>query len=93
MFVLSAGSSTLYQATVDMPFQESVDIWDGVFRTCINCQVSINASAFQDYTLEVNEESNIDYPISAKFDNFRQNAADTMLLAFEEPTAAIRSVV
>jgi len=87
---ISAGSATLYQITVDMPFQEAVDIWDGVYRTCISWQAIINNAAYADYTLEVNEESNIDFPISAKMDIFGTHANDELLFASEAPSSALK---
>jgi hypothetical protein len=73
-----------------MPFQKSVDIWDGVFRTCISYQALVNTVPYADYTLEVNEESNIDFPITAKMDAFRTDASDVLLVASEERSTAIK---
>ncbi|MHA2136251.1 MAG: hypothetical protein ACW99J_20515, partial [Candidatus Thorarchaeota archaeon] len=84
------GSATLYQITVDMPFQTAVDIWDGVFRTCVSWQVIDNNSPYQDFTLEVNEESNIDFPITAKMDTFGTHANDKLLVCSEEQATALK---
>jgi hypothetical protein len=88
--ILSNGTAEISQITVDMPFQKAVDIWDGVFRTCISYQAIINTGAYQDFTLEVNEESNIDFPITAKMDSFRTDAGDILLVASEERATAIK---
>ena len=39
LFELSAGSGVIYNVTVDAPFQAIVDVWDGVYRQPIQCQV------------------------------------------------------
>lgn len=39
LFELSAGSADIYHVTVDAPFQKMIDIWDGVYRQPIQCQV------------------------------------------------------
>ncbi|MHA2064705.1 MAG: hypothetical protein ACXABY_10055 [Candidatus Thorarchaeota archaeon] len=88
--ILSDGTCEIQQITVDMPFQNSVDIWDGVFRTCISYQALVNTVPYADYTLEVNEESNIDFPITAKMDAFRTDAGDILLVASEERSTAIK---
>lgn len=36
-FTLSDGSATLYQVTVDAPFQQLTDLWDGVYRDVAAC--------------------------------------------------------
>lgn len=91
-FTVSAVATgpVIYQITVDMPFQNAVDIWDGVFRNCISFQVEKNNGPLEDYTLEVNEESNVDYAISAKMQNFRQDAGDVWYAACEERASAMR---
>jgi len=85
-----AGTGIVQQITVNMPMQNALDIWDGVFRTCISYQAIINAADAADYTLEVNEESNIDFPISAKMDNFRQDAGDYLIVGAEERSTALK---
>ena len=40
LFELSAGSADIYHITLDAPFQNMVDIWDGVFRQPVQFQLS-----------------------------------------------------
>jgi hypothetical protein len=86
---MSDGTVTLNRILVDMPMQESVDIWDGVYRTCIGMFTIVNQVGPSDYTLEVNEPSNIDYPIAARVGQFRNHASDTIEMCFEERMSAI----
>jgi len=44
LFELSAGTTYIYQVTLDAPFQNAVDIWDGVYRQPISFQVSSGLS-------------------------------------------------
>jgi hypothetical protein len=87
--VISAGNFTVNRCLVDMPMQPCVDIWDGVYRTCIAFQALVNEVGPNDYTLEVNEESNLDYPITARLGQFRNHASDTIEMCFEERQTAI----
>jgi hypothetical protein len=86
-FTAAASVPDIYQITVDAPFQQIVDIWDGVFRACVACHVDISDTD-NDYTLEVNEPSNIDYPIAARIGQL--NTTDEIYLIFEEQAAAIK---
>lgn len=85
-FVLSAGSTTIYHVTVDAPFQDIVDIWDGVYRTCIQFQLS-RSSTYEDYTLEINEPSSAQYPIVAELGGL--GISDKLVLIFEERMSAL----
>ena len=62
LFVLSDGSAEISHISVDAPWQPVVDVWDGVLRQPIQFQVE-SAGDFEDYTLAVNYESDIDIPI------------------------------
>lgn len=85
-FVISAGSTTLYHVTVDAPFQDIVDVWDGVYRTCIQFQVE-RSGVFGDFTLEINEPSSIQYPIVAELGGI--DSSDKVVLVFEERMCGI----
>ena len=85
-FTAAAGVPDIYMITVDAPFQAIVDVWDGVYRSCIGCQVTIS-SVDNDYTLEVNEESNIDYPIAARIGQL--DTTDKIIVICEEQAAGI----
>ena len=55
-FVLSAGQADIYYATVDAPFQEVVDIWDGMPRSIDSFQVYL-VNKYKDSTLNVRENN------------------------------------
>jgi hypothetical protein len=86
-FTLSAGSATLYHCTVDTPFQNLVNLWDGAFRYCIQCQDK-RAGAWEDYTPEVAEVSSSAYPIVAKWGGL--TSSDEIILMFSRRTCGIK---
>jgi len=45
LFELSAGSAEIYQVTVDAPFQDIVDVWDGVYRQPVSFQIARGLAA------------------------------------------------
>lgn len=45
LFELSAGTAEIYQITVDAPFQDMVDVWDGVYRQPISLQIASGRTA------------------------------------------------
>ncbi|MHA2064406.1 MAG: hypothetical protein ACXABY_08505, partial [Candidatus Thorarchaeota archaeon] len=85
---ISAGSAVLYHITVDFAFQTVKDVWDGVYRQPIQYQYS-DAGVYEDYTLQVNESSDVNTPIVADLDDLA-HAADDVFVMFEEQMAAIR---
>jgi hypothetical protein len=50
-FYLNVGQSTLYQITLDAPFQNIIDIWDGVYRDVAVCYMK--TIVYNDFTLNV----------------------------------------
>lgn len=84
---LSAGSATINQVTLDAPFQEIVDVWDGVYRDCIHAQAT-RSSSHENWTQEVNTESSAEYPIAAKFGGL--TSSDKILLCCQEKACAVR---
>ena len=86
-FELSAGTASIYHVSVDAPWQAMVDVWDGVPRQPIAFQFSFGGE-FEDYTLEVNESSDINTPIGAELDGCL--ATDYVVVMFDERQAAIR---
>lgn len=87
LFELSAGDATLYHVTNDAPFQNIVDVWDGVFRRCVKFQVT-RSGVHEDYTLEVNQTSTQDYPIAALIGGL--TSSDEIILMFEERMTALK---
>ena len=86
---LSDGEVDLYNTTASMMFAPVRDVWDGVYRQPIQFQVYKNATAtYEDYTLQVNESSDINAPIGAKLAG--SVAADKFYIMFEDQAAAIR---
>lgn len=83
---LSAGSATLYHVTNDAPFQPILDIWDGIYRTCITLQAS-RSSVYEDYTIEINTASNQAYPIQALLGGL--TSSDFVIGIFEERMTAL----
>jgi hypothetical protein len=51
-FYLDTGEVELYQVTLDAPFQDIIDLWDGVYRDISACYWR-SASKFNDSTLDV----------------------------------------
>ncbi|MCP4568849.1 MAG: hypothetical protein GY841_14825, partial [FCB group bacterium] len=84
---LSGGSATISHVSLDAPWQPILDVWDGVARQPILFQMSYS-SAYEDYTLAVNESSVVDYPVGGILDQL--DTTDHVLIMFEEKTAAIR---
>ena len=86
-FELSAGTAEIYHVAIDAPWQAMVDIWDGTPRQPIAFQFSFNG-IYEDYTLEVNEPSDINTPIAAELDG--ASTTDSVVIMFDERTAGIR---
>ena len=86
---ISDGTCEISRILADMPFQECVDIWDGVYRTCIAAFALVNTVGPGDYTLEINEPSNIDFPIGMRIGQFFTDAGDLIHFCFEEPQTAL----
>lgn len=85
-FTLSAGSADVYHVTVDAPFQPVTDLWDGVYRRCINFQVSdAGYDSYSDYTLEVNEGSYAGNTIGADINSLPTN--DHIIMTFQDRMA------
>jgi len=85
-FTLSAGNASIYHVTVNMPFQDIVDIWDTVPRECTQFQPSFS-SVYKDYTLEVNAESSVLGTYAAILDSLADS--DHLIVMFDDQTTAI----
>jgi len=84
---LSAGTCTLYHLTVNAPMQGLVNLWDGVNRVCIQCEVN-RAGIYEDYTGEVYEGSSVQSPIVARFAGL--SSSDHAILMFEDRMTAVK---
>lgn len=57
-FSLSAGSADIYYVTVDAPFQNITNIWDGTYSICAGAWVyEATNTDYWDYADEINEET------------------------------------
>jgi hypothetical protein len=88
VFRISPGSTAqIYHITVDAPFQEMKDIWDGVYRPPIAFQY-YNASKYEDFTYDVNYESPSSTVVGAVLDGLVYTT-DHIIIVFQEQTTGI----
>ena len=90
-FTMGAGTNAdVYYATIDPAFQSIKDIWDGVYRQPIQFQMyNKSTKGFADYTLQVNQSSDINTPIGAQLDGM-VGTDDEVTMMFEDKLAGIR---
>ena len=86
-FNLDAGNATIYRTTLDAPWQNLVDIWDGVLRQPIQFQ-AYKSAKYEDYTAEVNESLPEYYG-----DLGGMTAAEHLILMFDDRSTAIKFVM
>jgi hypothetical protein len=67
--------------------QKLVNLWDGVNRVCIQCEVN-RAGIYEDYTGEVYEGSSVQSPIVARFAGIA--SSDHVILMFEDRMTAVK---
>lgn len=86
---LSAGSAEIYHITCDMGFQTIQNVWDGVYRQPIQFQLWDDSNdAYEDYTLHVNQSSDVNTPVGGQIDEM--TSSDHIIMMFEEQMAGIR---
>lgn len=86
---LPSGSADIYEITCNMPMQDITNVWDGIYRVPIQCQVYTAAdTAYEDFTLHVSESSTVNTPVGCILDGF--TTSDTLTLMFEEQMSAIK---
>jgi hypothetical protein len=86
---LPSGSATIYEITCNMPMQDITNVWDGIYRVPIQCQVYTAAdTAYEDFTLHVSESSTVNTPVGCILDGF--TTSDELILMFEEKMAGIK---
>lgn len=93
MFEMSGGGADISQVTVDAPFQDLVDVWDGIERVPVEVQMyDASAANYDDWTLAVVEESSNLYPIGAELVDGADlmTSSDYLVIGLEERAAAIR---
>jgi hypothetical protein len=86
LFEIDLGTAEIYHVTVDAPWQDMVDIWDGVDRQPIVFEI-YNGSEFEDYSSHVINASDSSNPIGAVFDGLTTSAYAVIM--FEERMSAI----
>lgn len=86
-FHLSLGYAIVEYMTVDADFQPIVDVWDGILRQPIQFQESYSG-VYEDYTLEVNEQSFLEAPIGAILDAL--DTTDHLIIMFDDRASAIK---
>lgn len=81
-------AATISQVTADLAWQSPKDVWDGVYRQPIQFQYQDNTD-WEDYTLYVNQSSDISTPLVAVLDALTY-ADDEVRVMFEEQCVGIR---
>jgi hypothetical protein len=85
----SNASADIYHITVNAPMQKIMDLWDGVYRQPIQCQFYWDDDGdWEDYTLHVNESSDINTPIGLELDGM--DASDKLQIQFEDQIVGIK---
>jgi hypothetical protein len=89
---IAAGvDAVVYHITADFAFQSIKDVWDGVYRQPIQVQMYDSAGTnFEDFTLQVQESSDVDLPIGLILNGLLDDEDDYVYVMFEEPMAAIK---
>jgi hypothetical protein len=86
---LSAGSAEIYHITCDPGFQTVQNVWDGVYRQPIQFQIwDDSEGAWEDYTLHVNQSSDVNSPVGGQIDGM--TSSDEIIMMFEEQMSGIR---
>jgi len=91
-FEIDAGSGVVYELTVDYSFQTPSNIWDGIYRQPIQCQVyTENDTAWEDFSLHISESSTVNLPVGCILDGF--TTSDRLILMFEEKMAGAKMIM
>lgn len=86
-FEISAGSAVIYKVTLDAPFQEIVDIWDGYERFCASFY--LYKAAYFDYWLNVYQEQYYSSDNSTYVNVGALTSAQQILVGFPERISGI----
>lgn len=88
--------ATINRITYDAPMQQISNVWDGVYRTPIQCQLyTDDDEAYEDFTLHVSEASNVNLPVGCIMNGFVGSTTaptdyDKLILMFDEPMSGFR---
>jgi hypothetical protein len=84
-------SSVIHTLTVESPMQDILDLWDGVYRQPIQCQFhDSSTNKVEDYTVHVNETSDLNTPIGLELDGMTDVGPDALYIMFEDKMTAIK---
>jgi hypothetical protein len=87
---LDAGNAEISEITCDYPIQAPTNIWDGIYRTAIQCQLyTATDTSWEDYTVHVSESSTTGVPVGAILDGMVQTN-DQLVVMFDEQMAGIQ---
>jgi len=85
----AGATANISEITADMSIQAPSNIWDGIYRTPIQCQVYTAAdTAWEDFTVHVSESSSISLPVGCVLDGL--TSSDRVIIMFDERQAGIR---
>jgi hypothetical protein len=84
---LSAGDADIYRITTNSCMTPVKDVWDGVYRQPIQFQAK-DGTEYYDYTLQVNESSDVNVPIGGQLDGW--TSSDKVYIMFEDRMSAIK---
>jgi hypothetical protein len=85
--VPAPGQCDIYHVALDAPWQDIVDVWDGVYRQMIQVQAH-NGTNYEDYTLHVNESSTLDIPVGCVIDGLLNT--DKLIVMSEDRLSALK---
>lgn len=86
---ISAGSAEIASMSCDPAFQKRGDIWDGVYRECLEYQVSQdNGSTFADFSVHVNQLSDTTVPIGGELGD--SDTTTEIIALFEEQLSVMQ---
>lgn len=90
-FTIDAGSASIYHITLDIPFQDVIDMWDGVYREAVRCYyVDTSAGTREDKTTNVLYEDYDTATASTYMDiSSMSNTAQSIEVGFAEKVSAI----
>ena len=92
-FNFSAGTAEVSEIKLRIPFQKSIDLWDGVYRQPIQCQyydADVTTPKYQDFTLAVNTPSDAGFPIGLELDAMKASGDGAyVIFMFEEKMVSI----
>lgn len=87
-FAIDAGAADIYHVTLDMPFQDVVDMWDGVYRDVTRFYYN-NATTRSDKTTKVLKEDYEILAVETWFDGGGLTSSEWLEIGFTEKQTGI----